>query len=185
MSESAWILTRTGKHFDLMDPQPDMIDIRDIAHALGNLCRFNGHCSRFHSVAEHSVAVAELLPPELKLEGLLHDAAEAYVGDCVHPLKQILHAYQRIEFRVDAAVRAHFGLPYRMSREVKQADLRVLAEERAKIMPDDSAPWAILNGVEPAHGALIGWCAPNMAAALFLNHYDAIQSWRESRAGAV
>ncbi|WP_341674990.1 hypothetical protein [Niveibacterium sp. SC-1] len=185
MSESAWILTRTGKHFDLLDPQPDMVDIRDIAHALGNLCRFAGHCARFHSVAEHSVGVADLLPPELKLEGLLHDAAEAYVGDCTQPLKAVLHHYQRIESRIDTVIREHFGLPHGMSPEVKVADLRMLAEEREKLMPEDDTPWAILQGVEPARGAYVGWCAPNMASALFLGAYESIQSWHESRARAA
>jgi len=84
------ILTYTGKHVDLAAPNPVMIDPRDISHALSHQCRFNGHCREFYSVAQHSVLVAYLLPPELKLAGLLHDAPEAFLGDVVQPLKALM-----------------------------------------------------------------------------------------------
>jgi len=50
-----WIQTHSGKRFDLLDPAPEMVDVGDIAHALGMICRFTGHCSRPYSVAEHCV----------------------------------------------------------------------------------------------------------------------------------
>lgn len=49
-----WILTSTGKRFDLFEPDADMIDPRDISHSLAHLCRFNGHTREFYSVAQHS-----------------------------------------------------------------------------------------------------------------------------------
>ena len=92
-----WILTQTGKRFDLFEPDADMIDPRDIAHSLAHLCRFNGHTREFYSVAQHSCLVADLVPTEHKLAALLHDATEAYIGDMVRPLKQWMHAYQDVE----------------------------------------------------------------------------------------
>lgn len=83
----AWIQTFTGKKFPLDKPDPALIDIEGIAHALSLLCRFNGHCTRFCSVAEHSVHVAREIDLDLAMEGLLHDAAEAYLGDVHSPLK--------------------------------------------------------------------------------------------------
>jgi len=70
----------------------DSIKLADIAHSLSNLCRFNGHCRRFYSVAQHSVLVARVVR---FLDGgmvaqrwaLLHDAHEAYVGDVIRPIK--------------------------------------------------------------------------------------------------
>jgi hypothetical protein len=44
--------------FDVLEPAPSMVDVRDIAHALGMKVRFNGHVHRFYSVAEHCCRVA-------------------------------------------------------------------------------------------------------------------------------
>lgn len=144
-----WILTRSGSHFDFADPQPDQIRIGDIARGLSNECRFAGQCSDFYSVAQHSYAASWLVPFEFALEALLHDAAEAYTKDIPMPLKQLLPDYKAIERRVDAAIRAHFGLPAECSAEVKRADLVLLATERRDLMPrDDAHPWPILEGVQ-------------------------------------
>ena len=35
-----WILTSTGRRVDFADPQPDTIDIIDIANGLSKQCRF-------------------------------------------------------------------------------------------------------------------------------------------------
>jgi hypothetical protein len=49
--------------------------------------------------------------PTLKLVALMHDAAEAFVGDVSAPLKQLLPEYRRIEATVQGAILARFGLP--------------------------------------------------------------------------
>ncbi|MGQ4893501.1 MAG: hypothetical protein ACP6IQ_02625 [Candidatus Njordarchaeia archaeon] len=73
----------------------NQIEIIDIAHALSMQCRFNGHISKFYSVAEHCVKATELLEKigynnQTKLHMLLHDAAEAYIGDIPKPYKDML-----------------------------------------------------------------------------------------------
>ena len=42
------IMTFTGKRFYYLDIKPDDICIEDIAHALSNTCRYNGHCKQFY-----------------------------------------------------------------------------------------------------------------------------------------
>lgn len=84
------IRTFSGKWIYPLDPRLDEIDLGDIAHALSNLCRFTGHC-QFYSVAEHSCYVAATVTdPRLRLPALLHDAAEAYLGDIAAPNKGAL-----------------------------------------------------------------------------------------------
>jgi hypothetical protein len=68
--------------------------------------------------------------------GLLHDAAEAYVGDVVWPLKKApeMAGYKVIERAVEDAVAVKFGLALVMPAIVKRADLIALATEKRDIM---------------------------------------------------
>ena len=59
-----WMQTYTGRQFWPIDPRANEVHIEDIAHALSMMCRYNGHCRTFYSVAEHSVLVSQHVPPE-------------------------------------------------------------------------------------------------------------------------
>lgn len=166
----SWILTRSGRHFDFADPQPDQIDLLDIAQALANECRYTGHVRRFYSVAQHSVLVSRIVPAPLALEGLLHDAAEAYCKDIPRPLKHMLPDYRAVEARIDRAIRARFGLPEQESAEVKRADIILLATERRDLMPADDTPWPILDGVTPLERRITA-LRPDRAQAMFLKRW--------------
>lgn len=85
---SGWIETYTGRKVYPLEPERSEFCIEDIAHALAMTCRFNGHCSEFMSVAQHCCFVSDLCPAELRLAGLMHDAAEAFLGDVVSPIKK-------------------------------------------------------------------------------------------------
>ena len=96
------IATYTGKMFDPLDPDPALIDIRDIAHALSLLCRANGHFPTFYSVAQHSLACCREarergLSKRLQLACLLHDASEAYLSDVTRPVKAAMPMYLELE----------------------------------------------------------------------------------------
>ena len=143
------ILTHSGQTFNLINPDPATIRIEDVAHALSHLCRFTGHCRDFYSVAEHSYLSSYAVPSSHALEALLHDAAEAYIGDVSSPLKRLLPDYQAIEQRVEAAIRRRFGLPEIQSACIKVADLAMLGAERRDLMPRHSENWALLDGVDP------------------------------------
>jgi uncharacterized protein len=136
------ILTFGGHYFDLMDPEHSEIRLTDIAHALSHICRFTGHTKVAYSVAQHSVSVSNLVPPALAMQGLLHDAAEAYIGDVSSPLKSLLPSYKLIEKRIERAIFERFGLPADMHPDIKTADLIMLGTERRDLMPNAcDQPW--------------------------------------------
>ncbi len=145
--DGSWIQTYTGIQFWPLDPRPEEIDIRDVAHSLSLLCRFNGHCHRFYSVAEHCLHVSALVAPEHGLWGLLHDAAEAYVSDIPRPIKQHLDHIKRIEGQLLRTIAERFALPSEIPEDVNEADSIMLATEKHALMAQEPTPWHSL----PAH----------------------------------
>lgn len=144
-----WLLTASGRQFDPIDPQPDMIDLVDIATGLSNECRFAGQCKFFYSVAQHSVLVSQHVPPQHAWEALLHDAAEAYIKDIPAPIKRLLPDYRALEHKIESAIRARFGLPQTQTPSIKHADLMLLATERRDLMPDTGDAWPMIEGIAP------------------------------------
>ena len=128
------VRTYTGKSIDLLRPDPAQICIDDIAHHLALINRYNGACPYPYSVAQHSLYVAAILPPELKLWGLLHDGAEYLLGDLVSPAKRIeeLAAFKALEHRIQNAICERFGLdPHVDYSPIHCADKSVEAVEMA------------------------------------------------------
>lgn len=164
------ILLASGRYFDLLDPDGSDFGIDDIAHALANVCRFTGHCRSFYSVAQHSVLVSHVVPREHAFAGLMHDAAEAFVGDVSKPLKVMLPDYQLIEDRIEAAVFARLGLPAKLPECVKHADRVLLRTEQRDLMFADRDVWTFTGDAQPLRGRIepIG---PSEAKKAFLNRY--------------
>lgn len=138
-----WIQTYTGQKFYPLDPNPENIVIEDIAHSLSLLCRFNGHCREFYSVAEHSVRVSQLVPDELSLWGLLHDAAEAYVSDMPKPVKIQIPDFSEHEEKLLKVIANRFDLSYPMPLEIKEADEIMLATEKRDLMDTAPESWGL------------------------------------------
>lgn len=134
---SAWIQTFTGKMFDILDPQSDMVCIEDIAHALSQGNRFTGHCKFPYPVSQHSRLGSYLVSKEFALEFLLHDASEAYIGDMNRPLKHFTTAgveYRKVEAKIQGLITQVFGLPYVESPIVKKVDNLMLYAEKRQLM---------------------------------------------------
>lgn len=125
---------------DLENIQPADVDPFDIAHALARLPRFGGHAPCHYSVAEHSIRVASVVPERFKLEALLHDATEAYLGDVVAPLKQHLPQYQQLETMAHKVIARHFGIPRYISEVVQEADQWVLRLELHELFGHEPPP---------------------------------------------
>jgi hypothetical protein len=169
------IQTFSGKSFDLFAPDPSQICITDIAHALSNLCRFTGHGKRFYSIAEHSIHVASLLPAELKLEGLLHDASEAYINDLSTPLKHSGHldGYRDIEAGLEHAIRVRFNMNYN-KLHIKWADKKMLALEADRLLSKPLIPeWKDhLKDVMRPDGIKLPCWSPRTAKIRFLRAFE-------------
>ena len=150
------ILMSNGEYFDFTEPDTAKYGIFEVAYALSNICRYTGHTLDFYSVAQHSVLVSYLVPEMYALEGLLHDAHEAFVGDMSAPLKSLLPGYRDLEDTVQAAVRRRFGVPEADNPYVKQADLKALATEKRDLMKTGTSPvaWEILEGIDPYEGPI-------------------------------
>lgn len=173
-----WIETFTGKQFFPNDPRPEDIDIYDIAASLSKLCRFNGHTRVFYSVAEHCVLMAQYslnthLGRRLALEALLHDGAEAYIGDMPKPVKDMDPIFQEMEAKIYRAVSQKFGIPPLTTSIVKVWDVAILKTERAAVMPQSNHTWSLPEEVVPLPVTVEGW-APEVAEFRFLQTYTQI-----------
>jgi hypothetical protein len=167
----SWFQTYTNEVFDLLNPKLETIHVSDIAHGLALQCRYNGATPEPYSIAQHSILVLDLVTrkafPQSKgikdWEGhrvlfchlgnlhmvqwaLMHDAAEAYLGDIVNPLKKALPDYQKIEARLEEAIKERFEIetPQSVRDVVKEADtLALLIERNAFHGPNPPKPWFV------------------------------------------
>lgn len=174
------ITTRSGRQVNLLNPQYSQIDIGDIAHGLAYQCRFNGQTSRFYSIAQHCLMVTSILPDHHKLAGLLHDAAEAYVGDVVQPLKVLLPDYQTIEHRFTEAIGQRFNVNLDHQTEVKRADLIALATEKRDLLPREKCTWDVLKGIKPLDKLTLPM-SPEQSEDAFLRTFFGLIEARQRR----
>jgi hypothetical protein len=171
---NSWIHTATGKHFDPLNPDSDLIDIRDIAHALSMQCRFVGHVKDFYSVAEHSVRVSRACAERDALAGLLHDAPEAYLHDLASPIKHAagMERYREAEALLEAMIYGKWGLAPTMPASVRKADKTLLNTEARDLFGGTHVGWAnpedvLIQTIRP-----VG--APRAAEEWFLQRYRAL-----------
>jgi hypothetical protein len=169
----SWIQTFTGNPFDPSDLVPGDFDIRDIAHSLSLQCRFNGHCTTFYSVAEHSVRVSRVCPQDVALWGLLHDLGEAYVGDLPRPVKQEIPGFSEIEDRVLRIATEAFGLTWPMPDEVKRADDLLLVTEFRDLM--GPGPGHGTFTLRPLAETIVPLTAPDAERAFLDRYFELVQ----------
>lgn len=151
-----WGQTASGRRWWYLEPHAEDVHWRDVAISLARLPRFTGHMAEdvaHYSVAQHCCLVADRLPPELRLAGLLHDAHEFVLGDRARPLKQALElvggldAWRLLEQVTDEAIYGAAGiLPPADSIKARIAheDLRALATERRDLLAECEAEWGQL-----------------------------------------
>lgn len=139
--DGSWFISYTGRELRADNPRPEDIDLRDIAHHLALVNRYGGASPTPYSVASHSLMVCDMLEPlgrDAMIEGLLHDAAEAYLGDMIKAIKVRCGDFRAIEDVWELAIRERFGLPpvCPIKAEVKEADIAALLCERRDVFGD-------------------------------------------------
>lgn len=159
MNKKTFIQLPGGRRFWPLKAEGPIV-LSDIAGALSKINRYTGHTTHAYSVALHSVNVARVLPDELKLWGLLHDASEAYLGDVARPIKYPwwMWPYRRAEDRLLRRIADEFGLCWPVPPEVKEADNRMLATEVRHLFKTLHPDWETwLRGIEPYADAPTSW----------------------------
>jgi uncharacterized protein len=164
IADGDWIGTHSGGKFWPLDPDPNDVNIGDIAHALSQQCRYTGHTHRPYSVAEHSLLVSAHCPSGYELEGLLHDAAEAYLADVARPVKHRIAGLVEVEDRIHQAVCTKYNLPFPISPQVKDIDNRILSDEREALFPRHNASEWFSGWGEPRKLGVDIECLPPYAA---------------------
>lgn len=143
------IRLRSGCYLDLLDPRPEHFTFADIAGSLSKLCRFGGQVDRFYSVAEHSFHCAHLSmldghSVDVQRAVFMHDAAEAFIGDIVKPLKLQLPQVATIERRIESVIAAKYGALGFAAYEsiIREIDQAMLIHERRQLFTGDEVTWA-------------------------------------------
>ena len=177
MSEP-WIVTRSGQKVCPWDPTPDTIVISDIATALSRIPRFMGHTREFYSVAQHSVFLSIMVRKEFALWALLHDAAEAYIGDMPRPIKQHLPKYREMEDRLLRCIAKRFDLTWPMPPEVKEADNIILVAEAEQLVEHNPEDWHLRHG-KPSDRIVLWTASPSSAFDMFMSRFNDLDLARD------
>jgi len=179
-----YLQTVSGKFVNPFEPDPEQLDPNDIAAALANVCRFGGHCRPFYSVAQHSIIVSELVEErggdvEDVFAALMHDAAEAYLGDMPHPIKHrspLGTAFKAAEDHLESVIRARFNIKADVP-EIKRVDRALLATER-RALSGVAWEWPELDGVDALDIELVA-SPPDEAERAFLARFAELQARRD------
>jgi hypothetical protein len=168
----------SGAYLDVTDPDPSVITVEVVAHALANTCRFGGHTRRFYSVAEHACLVAARVANEGGSPGL-----QLLVGDVPRPIRLLVPKFREIEGRIDTAVRDALKLPHASDGDnarIQAADDWALACEAHWLLPSKGEGWAGEYGYDPGAQAtnwedMLG-LTPEGAKRLYLQTHEHLEA---------
>jgi len=180
-----WMETFLGKRFYPLNPTPEDISIIDIARGLSNQCRFNGHTKHFYSVAQHCIVGADWVFDQTKSHRwamlfLLHDAAEAYIGDLIRPLKETRHFdyLEVIESVIKRTIYDYANLDWPTVEEeaiIKHYDDLMLLEEGYHLMKSKTSIWGIQYKYEQPEGHVeahsLGETNREVMAAMYVDDF--------------
>lgn len=118
----AYLRTISGKLVDVTDLKPEDINAYDIAWALSHANRYAGHTPVAWDVLSHTGLTYMLYVRDLKGQTdlnyskaiMLHDAAEAYIGDMIGHLKNspVGDLFRELEEKILRTVFKRFGMNF-------------------------------------------------------------------------
>lgn len=155
----AWIATSRGGAWSIENPLPEDVFLADVAAGLSRCCRYSGQLAPgvdFLSVSEHSSVMMHYAVDngiaksrEDALAILLHDGSEAYFGDMITPLKNLVPQFRLLEDRCQGVINTAFGLtPDRLcitKADIKALDVRIRIDERMAVINDPAKTIALSN----------------------------------------
>lgn len=142
------IRTFTGRFVDPFNMSTNDVDLEDIAHGLSNIRRFAGQTRKPISVLSHiyfgyqyllSEDVSVPRTDEEMLHWLLHDAAEAYIGDMPSPIKNRLYGFQSLESSLKSVIYQKFQVESAVPYFVSDVD-RIMLRQEVSYMVSDRFP---------------------------------------------
>ncbi len=185
-----WIQLYDGTPFDFDSDSTDGITIENIAEGLSKINRFSGHTLYPISVAQHSEHVSMLVPAELALPALLHDAHECLdgFGDISAPRKEAMppHVAEWYNLQVrwiNCRIAKAFGFDVALfdRPEIKRADGMALVAEALFAMNRCKREWPAVE--EARADVFVGNVDYDYAKAAFLTRYRRIVNARASTNG--
>lgn len=141
------IQTLKGRPFSFCDLSRCVFDAEEVSTVLARVPRYAGHTTWAYSVGQHSVLVARRFDDlSMRLCGLLHDAAEAFVGDQTTVLKAWCSEHDdrslpELEVRIWTWIASSHGLWPGLIDEVKREDRAAIATERRDLMSEATYHW--------------------------------------------
>lgn len=174
--------TYSGGCFHVLEPRVEEVKLIDIAHALSQNVRYTGHVSKPWSVALHCLKVSSILADEgasftVQLQGLLHDAPEAYLVDLPRPLKDNEWPnYRDIDHRIQGCIALAFDVPFPFADHVKAVDDAMISREVANFFKPGSFMWRRYKITEKRHDLLV-W-APEEAERLYIERFEELSELR-------
>lgn len=176
--ENIWIQVVGGLKFYPMNPKFDNIPIESIAYSLARICRFTGHIKKeieFYSVAQHCVLGSYMISPENALSFLMHEIDEFALSDLASPIKKyILKDYNELSKKFWIPLAKKYNLPYVMSDEIKEVDIKMLLTEKRDLMDASPEIWEQEKEYQPYDFLIKDCWLPNKAANKFLERFHGL-----------
>ena len=186
----SWIETYDGGMFDFNAPGESLVRINDIAVSLSRIPRFNGHSKFTYSVGQHCVLMElgllatrpESTPLE-RLHILLHDAAEAFIGDMCSPIKyrEDMTSFRQLETLVQSTIYNKLEIPEPTEADiklVKEYDMRMLITE-AEVLMKRTDYWKTIHRAERLPVHIQHWSETKTKTAFMQSYNKAKTNYNE------